>query len=246
MKKIIIITLCWKREKIFEIFAENLKQFISKNKDFDFRVWCAISEFKYIRIIQNHGFNFYTCDNLPLGKKLGQILSIISKLNFDYVLLLNSGNVFSENFFEPYREAINKGIDVVGFKDLYYVDKGKFYYRKGYKKDTICDAYAGSRENEPVGCGRLLSRKFLERCNFKPVWEDNTVYLDGILWSYVLKYANGIEVLNLKEKNILFCGLKNEDNLHGAIQEGGIEEDISYLYDNVSPNIGTMIKNFYK
>lgn len=247
-KKIVIVTLCWQRYEIFEIFAENLKRFIANNKDFNIEVWCAISEFKYISICQRHGFNFYTCDNTPLGKKLGQILSIIGKLKFDYILLMNSGNVFSDNFLGPYKKAIKDGCDVIAPKDLYFIEKGKFYYRKGYQQGLTCPAYSGGRDDEPAGCGRLLSYDFLKQCNFKPIWEDNEggVYMDGVLWGFILKFAKKVCIFNLKENDILFCGLKGKENLHSVTSQNCVDADIEYLYKKIPDKIGQMIKNFYK
>ena len=62
--------------------------------------------------------------------------------------------------------------------------------------------YIGHREGEPIGGGRMLSKKLLENLNWTP-WEN--IYVNKSLDSY---FISKIKTLEIKQK-VLDCSEKN-------------------------------------
>lgn len=217
--KLIIIALCWKRYDIFEIFASI--------KKFGVDVYCGISEDKYKDICNRHGFNYIEVPNNPLGFKLNSFFQQLKTVDFDYVLLMNSNNVVCDDFFDPYIEQIEEGTDFVGFIDSYFYYKGQLKYWAGYKAGNV--NYKYNRDNEPAGHGRLLSRVLIEQLNWMPSENNNQYNIDGILYRKIQKTVHTEHFFSLKERDIIHCGIKDDNNMHSIEQIEGDFIDIKPL-----------------
>lgn len=142
---------------------------------------------------------FVEHDNSPLGKKWNAGFEAAKKHNPDSVLFVGSSDWISDNWMTYCEKFINAGIDMVGKPDFNLLDIGgnsphtyRFCHWQGYGK--------GKRENEPIGIGRVLSRKILDQMNWKPISDSLENSIDFSMYNNIL--AIGGKVANLKTQEI--------------------------------------------
>lgn len=227
--KLIISVKCWKRYDIFELFAQSVKKF-------GLDVYCSISEDCYEDICRKHGFFYFKMANQLLKNQLNPLFERLRNIDFDYVLELNSNNVMADNFIELYYEAIKKRIDYVGFTDSYFAYKGQLKYWAGYKAGTIKFKY--NRDTEPAGHGWMISRKLLEKMNWSLIDDRES-------WRKIMGLEHTEHIFTLKEKGIMHCGIKNDDNEHKFKDIEGEIIDINLLYNKLPDCETKMIKELW-
>lgn len=137
--------------------------------------------------------------NQPLSLKWNAAVMTLKQLDFDAVILLGSDDYIDEAFLKFAQENI-KDYDMIGFTDAYYEKDGEFYYWSGYDNH---------REGEPVGAGKIYSRKFLERIGFNLYPKSATVGLDYIAHKVCEKANAKMLVTSLKENGLFMCDVKD-------------------------------------
>jgi hypothetical protein len=100
--------------------------------------------------------DYYYCENsVRRGAKWQYGINQAQDYNPDAILISSSGGVFKDEYFDIELE------DVMGSGDLYYLD-----YTKEGQRMFYWPGYNGSRADEPVGLGRLISSDFLNKCKW--------------------------------------------------------------------------------
>lgn len=158
--RISINTLIWKRHPIFELWAKSMQSIITAFPNIEIVVNVAGSEGNLSKnLVEKYNFNYVECENI-LGKKFNAVFQLSQLSNPNYVLLLGSDSIINKSLFQTYLSESN-GKDYLGVVDLYYYDVC-------HKKAKYWPGYKGLREGEPIGAGRLFSKKLLDTLNWTP------------------------------------------------------------------------------
>jgi len=165
--KVTITTIMYKREKVFDIYACNVKKLISHFKDIEFNVVVVGSTPICKRAATKHGFTYYYYANLPIGAKAQYRLERARETNADYYLFLGSDDIISIPAFAYCLKYMKQGYEHIAPYDIFYNYKQSLYYSQGYD-------VTHSRYLEPLAVGRILSKGLLERLNWK-LWDDTIV-----------------------------------------------------------------------
>jgi glycosyltransferase involved in cell wall biosynthesis len=119
------------------------------------------------KLAESVGCGYIYHENQPLGKKWQHGIDHLMTFNPDAVLILGSSDWISDYWCEHMADEMGQGFDMVGKKEIFFLDVGKgddkrLMYWKGYfpKKDP-------HRFNEPIGAGRLISRRILDELNWQ-------------------------------------------------------------------------------
>lgn len=110
-------------------------------------------------VAQTAGAEYYEFPNNLLGAKWQHGIEQAKKYNPDAILICGSDDWITEgwvDFFYPY---INNGWDVVG--------KSKWYTCNITKNHAGLTEFQYSQDLEPIGAGRLISRKLLDKMEWK-------------------------------------------------------------------------------
>jgi len=100
--------------------------------------------------------------NISLGNKWQSGIDFIGDTDPDAIMIVGSGNWFTDNWCESYLPFLDE-YDMVGSLGMYAVD-----IRKGNEKKMIrWNGYATGRKGEPVGAGRLISRRILDKMDWQ-------------------------------------------------------------------------------
>jgi hypothetical protein len=159
--KICIITAVWKRPEIFKIFAESILSL-----EGDIEVCVAGSEFEVSKdMVQSYGFNYIEAENDPLGAKFNKACMIASKIKAHYYLFLGSDDIINQELYNKYLTLIGKGYEYMYLTDGYFYDKvsRKCMYWSGYSRSR-----SRFKTGLALGCGKVVSRRLMERANWRP------------------------------------------------------------------------------
>ena len=137
--------------------------------------------------------------NKPLSHKWNTAIKCLAQVDFDAVILLGSDDYIDEAFLEFASKNI-KGFDMIGFHDAYYESEQGDYYWRGYDNH---------RKGEPVGAGKVYSRKFLESIGYNLFPEHRDIGLDGISWRVVKRSNAKVKIFSLKEEGIKLYDVKD-------------------------------------
>lgn len=144
-----------------------------------------------------NGAEFVTFPNDPLGAKWNRGFKEARKYDPDAVLFVGSSDWISDNWLDHMAPFImEQGIDMIGKPDFCLLDIGdslRFCHWKGYTNIE--------RRNEPIGIGRLLSKKILEEMDWRPMAEQLNSSLDFSMYNRVLQMDG--KCVNLKSQDII-------------------------------------------
>lgn len=161
--KILVVSAIWQRPQVENIFFLQLKKLQQQ-----FAGVCAINVLivgsegteSRSRVVQ-HGFEYLEHPNQPLSNKWNAAVHFASMLEWDYMLLLGSDDLFAASAMEKYLEFARAGVDFVGLNDIYL-------FSMDTKQTKWWGGYQNDRRGEPAGAGRLLRRQLLHRMAFQP------------------------------------------------------------------------------
>jgi len=141
--------------------------------------------------------------NNPLSFKWNAGIMSLKEVDFDAVILLGSDDYIDQNFLDYVLKHI-KRYDMIAFKDIYFEDNDRLYYWKGYQ---------GNRKGEPVGAGKVYTKKFLERLNYNLFHEARDRGLDGVSWRRCKEINAKIHLTTLKQNNLYLCDVKDGNGM---------------------------------
>lgn len=233
--KLAVVTACWQRPEIFEIFAKNITHLQQKFKS-EIEIICIVagSEGEVSeKMVKDKGFEYIEIPNTPLSRKINSTLAVAKELKSDYILCLGSDDLISDGLFEIYIEEMKNGTGVVVLGDFYFYDlpSDKAIYWGGYK---------GEREGQPVGAGMLLSSKFLDMWAWNIWTQDRDSSLDRLSFAKIKMTAIKKRFLSLKKNNVIAVDIKSTTNIttFGSLEENAtqipssvIKEEFPYIYE---------------
>lgn len=145
---------------------------------------------------------FYPND--PLSEKQEALIASM-RMKFDYYLQIGSDDVFLEHGDKYYFDAIDKGVDYIGCRSVYFIEpSSKRAVSVKQRKDGL---------NKVFGAGRLWSNEAVEK-----------VLHDGYLWpqkknnqldllSEKQFKANGIKIETFEESYPFVVDVKSDTNI---------------------------------
>lgn len=228
--KIGIVTAVWKRPEIFHLFAKGIKQLERTINDVDIITIVAGSEGMASReMAESYGFIYVEKPNDPLASKHNETTLKAGRIGCDYVFCLGSDDVIHPDLFRQYIQYMQMGYDYIGVLDFYFYDtvSKKSLYWGGYKDEK--------RKRHTCGAGRAISRRLLEKWNFKP-WEDkDSKVLDNSMQTKLRATPHSIKTFSLKEFGLFGLDIKSSTNMTPfALWDNTIEIKSSIIKENFS------------
>jgi len=157
------------------------------------------------QICKELGVEYIEHANSPLGSKWNVGFKACNKPDCESVLFVGSSDWISDSYLKLCNKHLNK-YDIIGVAGCHFVDVAetkRLVFWSGYPQ--------GSRHNEPIGIGRVLSIDFLKRINFMPF--DNHLNA-GLDWSMYLKAENVGLLPNTKAIQCLSISTNKWGNKH--------------------------------
>jgi len=152
------------------------------------------------RIAKNTNCKYVRHDNMPLSNKWQSGVDYARKLNPDAIVICGSDSWYTSNWVKRCSKYIDKGFDLVGTTF--------FHTCKAYPKEMlriVQRRYVGKRALEPVGSGRVISSKILDKFNWKLFPSGLESGLDKPSYDKIVEYGgktklinDGIKVLGIK------------------------------------------------
>lgn len=209
--KIGILSAMWQRPEVFEIFATGINRLQGQ---FDIIPVIVGSEGEASReLCRKYQFMYLERPNNPLGRKFNEGLRVFRGTDVDYVMVMGSDDIISNNLIEAYMPYMEKRKDIIGILDIYFYDmiKKEMHYLPGYglrKQDK-------HRKGEPLGLARCLSRDLIDKCHWQ-LWQNSVDKgLDWTMWMKLKRMRVRPVTLRLTDINALALDLKSGHNICG-------------------------------
>lgn len=232
--KLAIVTGVWKRPEVFEIFARGIKE-LYHFKDIEIVTIVAGSELERSKkMVLKHGFTYIEIKNNPLATKMNATLIVAKQIEADYVLCLGSDDIIHPELMAKYIELMKQGFDFIGVLDFYFYDtkSKKAAYWGGYRDSK--------RTNHTCGAGRIISKRLLDKFNWK-IWENQQSHmLDNSFQDKLKATQHSSCVFSLKDYDLYGLDIKSGTNMTifklwdntNYIEKSTIFDKFSYLQLN--------------
>ena len=150
----------WQRDKLTENFFKYYNKYFPNIIKF-----VVGSEGDRSRILaEGNRWNYIEAKNKPLSLKWQKGLSVIKKLNPDYVFIIGSDDFISLNYID---KIINRcGNGACGVGDNYYYDERNNKYGYFTHKQSFSKNPSKHRKMKTVGSGRCYSKQSLNKINW--------------------------------------------------------------------------------
>jgi hypothetical protein len=117
--RIRVLIPLWKRPEVTRFCIGELKKIKSSH---EIAVTCVISEDEYEEFCRAEGLDWIRAENDPLGEKMNQGARRALCHEFDYLMVMNSDNVFDSRLLEVYQKFFDKLNPYFGINRITYVD----------------------------------------------------------------------------------------------------------------------------
>ena len=222
--RIVFHTMIWQRHEIFKFWAKNILSLIAAFPKVEILAVVAGSEGrKSKKLVESYGFHYVEAPNMPLGKKANFGLLRCKDLKPDYVLFLGSDDLVSIKTFRYLLKRMKEGYDEICNMDLYLYDIASC--------TTIYSCgYTNKRKGEPMGVGRCLSRKILNKIKWD-LWENiRNKGLDGSSWRGLEKIKHSRYTYWLKKEKLMIVDIKSQQRITSfKIRSNNIEIDFKEI-----------------
>lgn len=207
--KLCLFTATYSRFELTDYVLNYYKDIKSKLSDVcDLHLVCVGSDGKIGKeIAEKNGFEYLEHPNEPLSQKHNFGILACKKHNPDGIIHVGSDDILSIEFFKYYIDCLNNNIDFCGIKDIYFLTKDKLGYWSGYKSDT-------PRYNEPVGPGKLYSKRLMDLLNWRP-WGDIEINrtLDRVVTNNLKKHTYNSKLIKCSDVGGLLMDIKTNVNI---------------------------------
>ena len=133
--------------------------------------------------------------NTPLGKKWQKGVSICKRYSPDFIIILGSDDILTLKYIETAEKYVNQGYELVSLKDwcIYNTENNKLYNCK-YKR------------SKSIGAGRIISKKILDRINWKLFPIDKNKTLD---YYSMLNLEKGlVKKISVSDEELIVLSIK--------------------------------------
>lgn len=135
-----------------------------------YRVICVGDGQEEKKLCESLGAVWVSYSNKPLGAKWNAGFLAAKQYNPHSCLYVGSSDWLSDNWIDKTKEFVEK-YDLIGVPGCYFLDVNNVF------RLVYWPGYEGTRADESIGIGRILSRNLLEKLNWMPF--DNKI--DGSL-----------------------------------------------------------------
>lgn len=169
-------------------------------------------------------------ENEPLGKKKNHGLQYCKQFDFDYLMEIGSDDLVTNELLTHYLPYLSHGF--IGVRDLAYVDTDTGNCRR-------------VQSNSTYGAGRVISREYLERVDFK-LWRDSISRgMDNNSIFHLAKHGIGYkQVPSMEVPGVI--DLKSEVNIWPFNHLLGVDYNVDNVLNKISEGEVKMIEACYK
>jgi len=143
----------WKRPEVTKFCFDGMLRLIASSKH-EIDVTCVLSETEFIPICEEYGFDWIFENNLPLGKKINSGIKSTLKLEYDYLMMMNSDDIIETELLDNYYDQfIERKTQLFGINRVTYVN---FYTH---------EAREVSYDYSLLGIAKMIHRNTVEQFN---------------------------------------------------------------------------------
>lgn len=227
--KLLVFLAVWKRPHITEICFNGIKR-MQTHPDYDIEAVAVISEEEMIPLCERYGINWVMAENNPLGKKKNEGLKFCKQFDFDYLMEIGSDDLVTNSLLTNYKQYLSHGF--FGVRDLAVIDS----------ETGDCIRVIS---NTTFGAGRVISREYLEKCNWS-LWKDNLNQgLDNNSIFALAKQKVGYKMIQPLDKPGVI-DLKSSDNIWAFNPGLGPKYDKENIFSELSEKEVELIEACYK
>ncbi len=184
--KYVAVIPCFGRFPLVEV---NVKRLYEVNKIH--KVILIGHEPNIKKIADQTGSIFVNHKNNPLGRKWNAGFEEARKLNPDAILFVGSSDLISSNWLPTASKYLND-YDLIGtlgchLLDIHTVNGRRLVHWPGYGH--------GVRAEEPIGIGRVISSRVLDKINWKPFDDTRDNSMDWFMYDAVLKHSGKVKIM---------------------------------------------------
>ena len=158
-------------------------------------------------------------NNHPVSAKCNAALKMASKYDPDYIVMSFSSDWMSENWIPTMINNIGDA-DLIGATDCYYMNvngsaaqqNSEWVHWGGYEFGNI-------RHGEPIGGGRILSRRICEALNWELLDNDLDMSLDASSKRRVMEAGGSIKCITDPSIRLLSISTDRWPNMHNFHDE---------------------------
>jgi len=188
--KVVAVVPFHLRINVSKIFWSNIRHL--KKQGVDIEVVAVVSDKPNQNLAKQNTEHVVKFKNNPVGMKWNVGVGYTKSMDYDFLLIVGSDDIFSKEFLDRYFELFNnKSIMYSGVLDAsainLYTKKARYF--GGYKKPKKVN-----RVGESVGSGRILRKSLVEMLNYT-LFENKNRSLD---WTMTMR----IRQTNATTKNI--------------------------------------------
>ena len=172
-----IVTVNNGRPKVFKLFCASMKR-LRTQVGIDFPVVC-VSGVEDRNTCDEYGIGHIIQANKPVSKKFDTACKYMQKLNMDYICVLGSDDILSTSLLKSLISEMNKGISLIGIKELYFYGtekqfKGKLLYIRLTSLAGVC---------------RTIHKSILDKVDWMPWGADKDWGMDSLAMKRIRPYV---------------------------------------------------------
>ena len=203
--RIAIVTAFHEREETTRIVCESLERLANEAAAHDFlveiyAVYDGSQEYQAILATHLDGHAYY--DNHPISNRMNAACGVVLG-EPDAIIFLGGDNIINLPYLLWVKEQIEGGADVAAPLDCYF-------YRKLTGEQAYWSGYEGSRQGEPIGAGRAISRRVLEKVDWQPWPMGLDANLDGAMWDRIRHFVSDVRTVQLTDIGGVVLDIKDE------------------------------------
>lgn len=150
------------------------------------------------KIADQSGSIFVNHRNEPLGRKWNAGFETAKLLSPDAVLFVGSSDWISEDWM-PEALKYLPDYDLIGRLDCYLLD----IHTLNGKRLVHWPGYGhGVRAEEPIGIGRVISARVLDKINWRPFDDTRDNSMDWFMYDAVLKHSGKVKIMDNNTKSM--------------------------------------------
>lgn len=201
-----ILTACYGRHEVFNIFLKSLPQ--------DAYLICVGDKDENLNLFEESKIKgtYIIHKNKPISDKWNYGLQFARNVDFSHLVITGSDDVFSADLWDWYKTL---DVQYAGLLDIYFMNYPNV-------KIKYCDGFRANRQGEPHGAGRAFTREVLESVNWQ-LWDNGLdIGLDASMTER-LRHVNTspFRFIKLQSKGFVAIDIKTKENLHQINEYNG-------------------------
>ena len=245
--KVIAVIPVYGRESLLKYTVRRLYE-----KNYIYKVIIVGENDSERNVIENEGGIWLQYSNVWLGDKWNIGFKFSKKYKPDAMLFVGSSDWVSQDWIFSSYKYIKEGYGYVGKNDYHMIDISNNEINSNHWLGYPWE----DRKYETIGIGRLISREFLEKIEYKPFDKNSNIGMDKTMYQKCLSNGLKVKIINNDTDHVTFLSLSCDlwvnkhvfkYHKHGA-NKYDIKDDAHYmeykpLYDNTNLHTKKQYKN---